>query len=71
MKQIIAEAVNIVASGFDKTWKCGGFGIGDNGNPNYWPSNGFKSPYNSVIYKNVNGDRFCKNYTPAHQSMSM
>merc|ERR1711892_597147 len=32
------EAVNIVASCFDPTWKCGGYGIGDNGNGAYWPS---------------------------------
>ena len=38
----LAEAVNIVASGFDTNWKCGGYGIGNNGNPDYWPSNGFK-----------------------------
>lgn len=65
------EAVNIVASGFDKNWKVGGYGVGDNGNPEYWPSNGYKSPYNLQIWKNWNGNRFAKQYTPAHQAMSM
>merc|ERR1712156_190426 len=69
--QIESEAVNIVASGFDKNWKCGGYGIGDNGNPDYWPSNGYKSPYNLQIWKNWNGNRFAKQYTPAHQAMSI
>jgi len=65
------EAVNIVASGFDKNWKVGGYGVGDNGNPEYWPSNGYKSPYNLQIWKNWNGNRFAKQYTPAHQAMSI
>ena len=67
----LGEAVNIVASGFDKNWKVGGYGIGDNGNPDYWPSNGYKSPYNLQIWKNWNGNRFAKQFTPAHQAMSM
>ena len=67
-----AEAVNIVASGFDPSWKCGGYGIGDNGNGAYWPSNGFKSPYNMEVTKNtIGGDRWTKNFTPAHAQMSM
>ena len=65
------EAVNIVASGFDKNWKVGGYGVGDNGNPDYWPSNGYKSPYNLQIWKNWNGNRWAKQFTPAHQAMSM
>merc|ERR1711868_200686 len=46
--QMESEAVNIVASGFDKNWKVGGYGVGDNGNPEYWPSNGYKS---HIIFK--------------------
>ncbi|CAG5094115.1 Oidioi.mRNA.OKI2018_I69.XSR.g13260.t1.cds [Oikopleura dioica] len=70
-EQMEGEAVNIVASGFDPTWKVGGHGIGDNGNPEYWPSNGYTSPYNLAIFKNFEGERAAKTHSWSHQSMAL
>jgi hypothetical protein len=82
-----SEAVNIVASGFDPNWKViqyflrtylqsrflqvGGHGIGDNGNSEYWPSNGYTSPYNLAIFKNFEGERSAKTHSWSHQSMAL
>merc|ERR1719402_680994 len=70
-EQIEGEAVNIVASGFDKYWKCGGYGIGDNGPATYWPSNGFMSPYNHAVFKNGFAERAAKTHSLSHQAMSI
>jgi hypothetical protein len=70
-EQMEGEAVNIVASGFDKNWKVGGYGICDNGNAEYYPSNGFTSPYNLAIFKNWGGERAAKMHSTSHQAMSM
>ena len=72
MEHFLAEAVNIVASGFDKNWKCGGYGIGNNLSAAYWPSNGFKSPYNAELSKNtIGGDRWAKYFSHAHAGQAM
>jgi len=70
-EQIEGEAVNIVASGFDKYWKCGGYGISDNGPVEYWPSNGWTSPYNLAIFKNFGAERMAKMHSFSHQAMTM
>lgn len=70
-EQIEGEAVNIVASGFDKYWKCGGYGIGDNGPATYWPSNGYISPYNHAIFKNAFAERSARTHSFSHQAMSI
>merc|ERR1711868_15957 len=73
LKHLIeSEAVNIVASGFDKNWKCGGYGIGNNLSAAYWPSNGFKSPYNAELSKNtIGGDRWAKYFSHAHAGQAI
>lgn len=70
-EQIEGEAVNIVASGFDKNWKVGGYGIGENGPAEYWPSNGWTSAYNLAIFKNFGGERSAKMHSLSHQAQSM